>query len=172
MRVNKRTHRPDWRRVKTHRSYTVEEAAYVLHVAKGTVRLWVKNGLPALKEQKPMLIIGSDLIAFGKSRRALKQKCEPHQCYCVKCRAPREPFEQLAEYVPVTATSGLLRGLCPICETMMHKRVSLAQLATLNGTLDISTPQGETHLIDSAYPSQNDHLNMERKTHGKASSGE
>ena len=37
---------PNYRLVKIHRSYTVEEAAGSLGVHKNTVREWVKVGLP------------------------------------------------------------------------------------------------------------------------------
>jgi DNA-directed RNA polymerase specialized sigma24 family protein len=38
--------RPTGQRIKTHRSYDVTEAARALGVAKGTVRRWLKDGLP------------------------------------------------------------------------------------------------------------------------------
>jgi DeoR/GlpR family transcriptional regulator of sugar metabolism len=38
--------RPTGQRIKIHRSYDVTEAARALGVAKGTVRRWLKDGLP------------------------------------------------------------------------------------------------------------------------------
>jgi hypothetical protein len=69
--------RPDWRRVKKHRSYAVDEVARTLGISKGTVRRWIKSGLSALTDQKPMLILGADLIDFGKTRRRPKSNCAP-----------------------------------------------------------------------------------------------
>src|SRR4051812_2339386 len=129
------------RLVKLHRSYTVEEAARTLRVCKGTVRRWVKSGLPAIKDQKPVLILGGDLGDFLKARAAIKTRCKAHECYCVKCRAAREPAGAMAEFVPLTATSGNLRALCPVCTTLMHKRIATASLNDLRRVLDVAVTQ-------------------------------
>ena len=58
---------------------------------KGTVRRWTKSGLPSITDQKPLLILGEDLIEFLTLRKAPSQKCSPFECYCVKCRALKWP---------------------------------------------------------------------------------
>jgi excisionase family DNA binding protein len=63
---------PNYRRVKIHRSYAVEQAARRLGVHKNTVRAWIKVGLPTIDDRRPILILGSDLIAFLRARRARK----------------------------------------------------------------------------------------------------
>jgi len=70
------TRRPSRRAVKLHRNYTVDEAARVLGISKGTVRRWVKTGLAAITDRKPILILGGDLIAFIDARLATKQRCQ------------------------------------------------------------------------------------------------
>lgn len=47
----------NWSRVKVHRSYTVDEAARLLGVTKGTIRRWIGAGLPAITDRKPFLIL-------------------------------------------------------------------------------------------------------------------
>ena len=79
------------RRVKRHRNYTIEEAARALGVAKATVRNWIAKGLPILKDQRPFLILGGDLIAYLEASAPKKQSCQPHQCFCFRCRCPRDP---------------------------------------------------------------------------------
>lgn len=160
-----RARKANWRRIKRHRNYTVDEVARVLGVCKGTVRRWVKTGLPALIDKKPLLILGDDLIAFHKAKAKYRQKCQPHECYCVKCRAPRPPAGDMAEYIPIKATNGNLRALCPDCETLMHKRVNLDQLSRIRGTLQVSIPQALARLMDSPNSSTNVHLVKEPKTH-------
>jgi excisionase family DNA binding protein len=78
--------KPSGHRAKIHRSYTVDEVARLLGVAKGTVRRWIKAGLPVLADRKPALILGEDLVQFLASRKAPRKKCSPAECYCVKCR--------------------------------------------------------------------------------------
>jgi hypothetical protein len=170
MRTKPRSRRPDWRRIKIHRSYTVEEASRALGVAKGTVRRWIKTGLAALQEQKPILILGIDLVEFGRARKADKQRCKLYECYCVKCRSPQVPLGSKAEYVPLTATNGNLRGLCPDCGTLMHKRISVHRIAEIRKILAVSVEEGQTHLLDSRCPSLNDYFPLEQATNGKASS--
>lgn len=130
-----------WRLVKIHQTYSVEEAARNQGVAKGTVRLWLKNGLPALNERRPCLILGGDLADFLKSRKKPKQTCKPEECFCFKCRAPREAAFGEAEFIPITQTNGQLIALCGQCTTLMHKRVSLAALQLLEGILLITIKQ-------------------------------
>ena len=133
--------RNGWRAVKSHESYTVEEAARNQGVAKGTVRRWQKIGLPSLNEKRPCLILGGDLVDFLKGQIKPKQTCKPEECYCFKCKVPRKPAFGEAEYQPITSTNGQLIALCGECTTLMHKRVSLATLDCLKGILHITIRQ-------------------------------
>jgi excisionase family DNA binding protein len=146
-------------RVKIHRDYTVDEVARMLGRGKPSVRRWIKDGkLPAITDQKPWLIIGRDLDDFLKAERAKGQKCQPDECYCVKCRKPQKPACAMVEFIPLTPTGGNLRALCPVCETFMHKRISNAALEGLSAILDVSRAQGPPHLIDRDNPSLNVNL--------------
>ena len=147
--------RTGWRAVKSHESYTVEEAARNQRVAKGTVRRWMKTGLPSLNEKKPCLILGGDLVDFLKSRKKPKQTCKPEECYCFRCKAPRKPAFSEAEYCPITPTNGQLIALCE-CSTLMHKRVSLATLDGLKGILQISIRQRAKPIGKGEHASLND----------------
>lgn len=178
-----RSRKPNRRGIKIHWNYTVDEVARALGVAKGTVRRWIKAGLPALTEKRPVLIIGADLLDFLKARSASRHRCEPHECYCVKCRAPRPPAGRMADFVALTPTSGNLRALCPECASLMHKRVGVAALEALalilelkrlspdrtltcsNLTgLDEASALAASHITDSASPSLNEHFAEERNT--------
>jgi Helix-turn-helix domain len=133
---------PNPRLAKIHRSYTVEEVARLFGVHRNTVRAWVKLGLPTNDDRRPMLILGRDLVAFLCARRAKnKRTCKPGEVYCVRCRAPRVPAGNMADYQPVTETLGNLIAICSDCEAMMYRRVSLAKLEQVRGKLDITMPQ-------------------------------
>jgi hypothetical protein len=133
--------RSGWRVVKIHRPYTAEEVASNQGVAKGTVRRWLKSGLPSLNDRRPCLILGGDLVDFLKGRKAQKQTCKPEECYCFRCKAPRRVALGEAEYKPITPTNGQLIALCAECTTLMHKRVSLVTLEALKGILLVSIKQ-------------------------------
>jgi hypothetical protein len=143
--------------IKTHRSYTVDEAARCLSVAKGTIRRWIKGGLPALTDKKPILILGCDLIGF-LSRSNEKQRCQLHECYCVKCRLPRRPAADFAEYVPLLPSLGNLRAICPVCDKLMHKRVAFGALPRLRAILDITIAQAQSDIVETPETSLNEHF--------------
>ena len=157
---------PNHRLAKIHRSYTVEEVSVLLGVHKNTVREWIKRGLQTNDRNRPLLILGPDLIAFLKARRSKnKRACQPGEIYCVRCRAPQRPAGDMADYLPDTATLGNLVGICPCCESMIFRRVNPAKLDQVRGKLDISMPQALSHISESARPSVNSDLNKEREDH-------
>jgi len=147
---------PNPRLAKIHRNYTVEEAASLFGVHRNTVREWVRRGLPTSDNRRPMLILGADLVAFLRARRVKnKRTCQPGEMYCVRCRAPRTPAGDMADYQALTATLGNLIAICVTCESMMYRRVSLARIEHVRGKLDITLSQALRHIDKSAEPSVN-----------------
>jgi hypothetical protein len=157
--MSKRKRHPNPRLAKIHRSYTVEEVATLFEVHRNTVREWVKQGLPTSDERRPMLILGSHLVAFLRARRAKnKRSCGPGEIYCVRCRAPRTPAGGMADYEPVTEALGNLIGICSTCEAIMYRRVNLARLEQVRGKLDVVLPQALPRIGETAEPSVNSDL--------------
>ena len=150
--------RPQWHRIKRHRSYTIEEVAVTLKVCRATVRRWTKAGLQIVCSRKPLLIAGADIVEFGQRRKAASHKCQAHECYCVACRAPRAPAAGIADYIPFTRASGNLRAICPVCTRIMNKRVSAYKLESLRTMLEITIPHAYLHLVECPAPSSNVHL--------------
>lgn len=160
--MKKRLHNPNL--AKIHRNYTVEEAADLYGVFKGTVRAWINAGLPTLNDKRPMLILGSDLAAFHQARRTKnKQRCQPGEIYCVRCRVPKMPAGNMADYRVITEKIGNLEAICPDCDKIINRRVSLAKLELVRGNLDITMPQALQRLTDSNHPSVNSDLNRSNK---------
>jgi excisionase family DNA binding protein len=148
---------PNPRLAKMHRSYTVDEIASLFGVHRNTVREWVKRGLPITDDRRPILILGRDVVAFLQARRTKNNKrtCKPGEIYCMRCRAPRAPAGDMADYEPVTATLGNLIAICSECEAMMYRHVSLAKLEQVGGKLDITMPEALPHINESAQPCVN-----------------
>lgn len=132
--------------IKIHRNYTVDEVARNLGVAKATVRRWIKSGLPALTERRPAIILGSDLAQFLSASKSPRQTCRLDECYCVKCRSPRKPAGEMAEFISLTPSTGNLRGICPTCGTMMHKRMRHDALLALGSILDVTIAEAPSRL--------------------------
>lgn len=154
-----RSHCPNPRLAKIHRNYTVEEVANLFGVHRNTVREWIKRGLPVCDGKKPMLILGRDLAEFLQTRRTKnKQTCKPGEMYCVRCRSTQVPAGNMADYVQVTELLGNLVAICPDCEALMNRRVSLAKLGQIRGQLDITMPQALRHISERNQPSVNSDL--------------
>ncbi len=151
-----RKRHPNPRLVKIHRNYTVEEIARLLGVHKNTARAWVKQGLPVIDDQRPMLILGPDRSAFLQARRTKnKRPCKPGEMYCLRCRAPKPPALNLAEYQPKTESLGNLFGICPDCGTGMYRNVNPAKLAQVQGQMEITLSEGVRRIGDSKQPPVN-----------------
>jgi hypothetical protein len=98
---------PNPRRVKKHRSYTVEEAARLFSCHRNTIRHWQKQGLKPVDGKRPVVFDGLTLAGFLEARRrARRRRLKPGEIYCLPCRAPKEPAGGMAEYVPLTEARG------------------------------------------------------------------
>ena len=143
-------------RIKRHRSYTAGELAGLLEVHKNTVRQWTRDGLNPLGNGRPALFHGAETRAFLVSRNARRKRpCLPGSIYCFRCREPRHPAGAMADYSPVNASSGNLQALCETCETIMHRRVRLAELAAKMPNVNVRIMEAPAHLIGKSCPSLN-----------------
>lgn len=144
------TRRPNHRFAKIHRNYTVEEIAKRFGVHRNTVREWVKRGLPTTDGKRPMLILGSDLRDFLQLQRLKnKRPCKPGELYCVRCRVPKNPAGDMADYQPLTDCLGSLVGICPTCEAMMYRRINVTKLKQVCGKLAVTMPKERLPLDES-----------------------
>ena len=151
-----RRRRPNHRLVKIHRTYTVEEIANLFGVHKNTVRHWIKDGLTTTDDKRPMLILGHVIVAFLKARRVKnKQPCKPGELYCVRCRVPKSPAGDMADYCPITEKFGNLVAICPDCNSLMNRNVSLAKIGEFYGKVDIRFPEELQRVIENPKPSTN-----------------
>ena len=164
-----RKRHPNYRLVKIHRSYTVQEIAKLFGTHENTVRRWIKSGLLTIRDHKrPKLILGGDLAAFLQERRVKnKRKCQPGEIYCVRCHAPQKPAGDMAECQVLTPTLGNLSGICPCCNFMIYRHVNLAKLEQVRGNLEITMTQALQHIGESSGLSINGDLKEARVDHGR-----
>ncbi len=133
---------------KIHRSYSVDEIAQLYSVHKNTVRSWIKDGLCICDNQRPLLILGSDLREYIRAKRIKhKKKCKPHEMYCMHCKSPRYPIEGIVDYESMTQTTGRLTGLCSACEGIINKFISLSSLKQIQQQLDVTFMRPQKHII-------------------------
>jgi excisionase family DNA binding protein len=144
------------RLAKLHRSYSINELAVILGVHKHTVRGWIKAGLPKVDGTRPILIHGSDFQDWwSKRRKATKRPLQPGQFYCFKCRQPKAPALGMVEYAATNASTGNLKAICATCDTMMHRRVKLADLAAKMPNLDVQRTEEAPSISERTKPSLN-----------------
>ncbi len=158
-RARQRRRHPNYRLVKIHRSYSVEEIAGLFSIHKNTVRQWIKSGLPTIDDKRPKLVQGHELRAFLQVRRARnKRPCQAGQMYCVRCHAPKYPAAGMTDYLPINEKVGNLIGLCPECDSIMHRCVSLAKIEQIREKVDITFPQALRHIREINQPTVNSDL--------------
>jgi len=140
-----------------YRNYSVAEIAAMYDIHKNTVLVWRKAGLEPIDDRrKPLLFLGVALSAFLNSRRAeRKRPLNPGQIYCLPCRDAKEPALGMVEYLPLTATSGNLRGLCPTCGNLIHRRVARDKLNAILGSLEVTLTEAAQRIRDGVGPSAN-----------------
>lgn len=147
--------KPNPRRIKKHRIYTLAEAAEVLGLHRQTIIRWIKiDGLLADCTRRPWLIEGTNLKTFLEGRRAVgKCKTRPEQIYCLPCRTPQIPAGRMAEFHLKAGTSGQLIGICPACDRFMHKAVSRSDLDRIRAVLEVTIRQAQPRMVgDSDAP--------------------
>lgn len=138
--------RPNYRAIHRHLNYTVDELAREIGVCKGSVRRWIKAGMPVVSECRPVLIRGRDAALFLSRRRKPKQTCRLNEFPCFHCRAPQEAAGAAAEIVSRRGGTYNLRARCCACGTVMHKRVSQSRIGDLRAFLAITTMQADASL--------------------------
>lgn len=133
----------NWRKVKTHLTYTYDEAARTTGTHKRTVMGWARKGLPVFKAHRPHLIRGRDLRDFLRTgTETRKTPLTLTTFYCLKCRTAREPAGGMVDCKISTSGSAMLQGLCSVCLTAINKRMARDRIPDLRRKLDVTIKQG------------------------------
>ena len=137
--------RPNHRAIRSARTYTIDEASWALGVSVGTIRNWVKAGLPIMKTQRPFLILGEDLRDFLQARAPSgKVVLQSDQFYCLTCKAARKPFGNLVDCIPQSLTTARLMGLCESCGRTCNRMISRSQIGQFGQMFDLAMRDGQT----------------------------
>lgn len=136
--------RPNPRAIKAARTYTVEEAAIALHVSVGTIRSWVKSGLPLMKSQRPFLILGDALRDFLEDRaKVSKTNLLDHQLFCLTCKVGRAPMGLLVDCIPQTPGTARLLGLCGVCGGTCNRMISRSKIDYFSKVYSVVIKEGQ-----------------------------
>ena len=151
------------RLAKLHRSYTVVEVARLYDMHRNTVRDWLKTGLAAIDDRRPVMIQGHALRVFLQDRRErAKRPCAPGTLYCCKCRVPRATVPGSAVFDARVDCAGTLRALCEFCGTRMFRRARQQDLRAIMPQIVILIVKEPLHIAEFASPSPN----CDKRQHG------
>jgi hypothetical protein len=159
------TRHPNYRLVKIHRTYTVNEIARLFQIHPNTVRAWRSQGLQAIDGRRPILFKGDALAAFLRARRQkAKRPCSRGEIFCLPCRLPQRPAGGIVEYISSSPTVGNLRGICPTCHRPIHRRVNRARLSLVTGDLEVTYTAPAPRLLETDDLPVNCELESEEST--------
>lgn len=74
----------------------------------------------------------------------------------------------MADYVARTSTSGDLVGICPDCNTLLYRRVTLAKLVAVSADLEVTFTEGGGRIRQRKEPSLNHDSDHTRATHANS----
>ena len=98
------------------RVYRIKSAARAIGASEATMRNWDRDGLRIIKDKRPFLVRGADLIEFLIMREAANKKpLGDGQFYCMTCQRRRDPANGSVIYCPATASNGRLSAVCGTC---------------------------------------------------------
>lgn len=156
---------PNYRLVKIHRNYSVEDIARLCGKHKNTVRAWLTDGLKSIDSSRPILVHGQVLAVFLKGRRtAAKRSCPPGHLYCLKCRKPKPPAEGIVFAIAISERVSNVSAICPTCGGTMYRCTSNHRLKDFRAELDGTLPEASPRISETAKPSLNCDFGEEQRT--------
>lgn len=115
----------DPRKIKSNRSYTVDDLAalYDLHVH--TVRVWIKEhglSIALIDDRRPQALYGVKVKAWmAKWQASRKSKCSPGEMYCLSCKSPTEITPGSFRIVPSNTQKITAQGECGVCGRTLNR---------------------------------------------------
>jgi len=120
--------------------YCVQEIAELFGLHRNAIRRWLGDGLARIDELRPVLVHGTDLIAYLDNRQsARKRGCRPDEFYCCRCRAPRRARGGEVEALIRNARQLLIAATCELCGARMNRAGTVSRLSEYRATYSALT---------------------------------
>lgn len=160
--------RPDIRRVRVSRTYSIPEIASLLDVHPNTARRWIEGGMKPMDEATPVLVHGAELRRFLASRKAKRKRtCAPDEMACFRCRAPRRAAPGTAAIARGNEKTVTLSAACIVCGSRMWRAGSAAKLGeytAIFGPITAGSPRLEGQgfpLVDGDFKEDDEHADLQ-----------
>jgi Helix-turn-helix domain len=118
---------------------TISEIARALGRSTGTVRDWIRKGLPVLNEERPTVIRGVDLKGWlAERQRRRRVDLAPHEFMCLHCKAARAPLGGLVDACFQNSRNLRLQALCSVCDAPTHRFAAAEILQEIQRLFDVN----------------------------------
>lgn len=125
--------------VKANATYDVLEAARALNVTPATIRNWIKDGLEAMTNSKPYLILGAAIREYLRAKyAAARRPLQTDELFCPSCRKGRKPINMRVIHSQVSIKTDLLKGVCGYCNCNATRMISHKQRSVFAETFKIT----------------------------------
>jgi excisionase family DNA binding protein len=132
--------RPRHHRLKRNLIYTVAKAADAVGMHRQTVTRWITHGgLPADRNRRPWLIRGDECKDWLSRRHdSARTMLKSGEVYCLPCHRPVQPDGGFAEFRRRTERPGMLVGIRPLSDRLIHRAVRERDLRRVAGSLEVT----------------------------------
>jgi hypothetical protein len=142
--------------IKINYTYSIPEICEDFGKHRNTVDKWIREeGLKTIDNKRPRLIHGKELKEFLSKRQASKKsKCKTGELYCLKCKQPRRPKDNLVDMFIKNQKRGNLKALCSICGGKINQIFSIKKLDDLQKIYVVKQLHNQ-HLVELLPSSSN-----------------
>lgn len=126
--------------IKNTLAYSILDIAERFNVHKRTVQEWAQNGLQKIDSRKPYLFMGYILKEYIKNKQdGRKQKCNPDELYCCKCRKPQTSWNNLIDIKILNERRLMIMGICSHCNSPINRLASVKNLNNIQEIFAVQT---------------------------------
>ena len=150
--------------------YDIDAICRLCGIHPKTALAWLKKGLEAIDNKKPILVYGYNLKAFlGNLNKLNKSSTSFEEMFCMKCKEPRSPLKKQIQLEQFEQKLLKTKAICQTCKTRMNKPYKLEDLPQLKRIFNVVQL---LELYDSKTPTSNTPFFDQEKSSKKESEKE
>jgi integrase len=117
--------RPDYRKIRATKSYTISELAKATDREEATIREWIKDGLQTMDELRPTMLFGSVVRSWLREKWEKRRNPSPSDMmHCLHCKGSRQPLVGSVVIVPTGAGASRVSAVCLDCGSKMNRAMT------------------------------------------------
>ncbi|MER9722612.1 MULTISPECIES: site-specific integrase [unclassified Mesorhizobium] len=137
--ISMKKRRPDYRKIRATKSYTIAELAAATEREDATVREWIKDGLQPMDELQPTMLFGWVVRAWLHEKwEKRRNPCPPGMMHCLGCKVARRPLQGSVMILPTRAGATQVGAVCIHCGSKMNRTMTNSDAAHFQKMLSVS----------------------------------